>query len=95
MLSEMSVNDLATVGHALGFGETIDNYRFVVWNANATDKNGYGFTNNRVFAQNPSYTFSSPNMFLLQVAIKLLYNQVKIMELLMMLSHPNYHDMLR
>jgi hypothetical protein len=56
MLSEMSVNDLATVGYTLGFGENIDNHRSVSWNANATDKNGNGFTNNRVFAQNPSVT---------------------------------------
>ena len=56
MLSEMSVNDLATVGHTLGFGETIDNYRSVVWNSNATTANGNGFTNNRVFAQNGSVT---------------------------------------
>jgi hypothetical protein len=56
MLSEMLFNNLATVG------ETIDNYCSVVWNANATNKNGNGFTNNRVFAQNASYTFSSPNV---------------------------------
>ena len=56
MLSEMSVNDLATEGHSLGFGETTDNYRSVVWNANATDKNGNGLTNNRIFAQTPSVT---------------------------------------
>ena len=55
MLSEMSVNDLATVGHSLGFGETIDNHRSVVWNSNAT-ANGNGLTNNRIFAQTPSVT---------------------------------------
>ena len=56
MLSEMSVNDLATVGYTLGFGETIDNHRSVAWNGNATDKNGNGFTNNRIFSQTPSIT---------------------------------------
>ena len=56
MLSEMSVNDLATVGHSLGFGETIDNHRSIVWNANATNANGNGLTNNRIFAQTPSIT---------------------------------------
>ena len=56
MLSEMSVNDLATVGHTLGFGETIDNYRSIVWNSNATNANGNGLTNNRIFAQTPSLT---------------------------------------
>ena len=52
MLSEMSVNDLQTIGHTLGFGETIDNTRSTVWNGNVTDKNGNGFTNNRPFAAN-------------------------------------------
>ena len=56
MLSEMSVNDLATVGHSLGFGETIDNYRSIVWNANSTTANGNGLTNNRIFSQTPSVT---------------------------------------
>ena len=56
MLSEMSVNDLATVGHSLGFGETIDNYRSVVWNGTTTTANGIGLTNNRIFAQTPSVT---------------------------------------
>ena len=48
----MSVNDLQTIGHTLGFGETIDNPRSTVWNGNQTDKNGNGFTNNRPFAAN-------------------------------------------
>jgi hypothetical protein len=56
MLSEMSVNDLATVGHSLGFGETIDNYRSVVWNGTTATANGIGLTNNRIFAQTPSVT---------------------------------------
>jgi hypothetical protein len=54
MLSEMPENDLATVGHTLGFGETIDTHHSVAWNASASDTNGSGFTNHRVFAQNPS-----------------------------------------
>jgi hypothetical protein len=45
----MSVIDLATVGFTLGFGENVDNHRSVA-------KNGNGFTNNRVFAQNSSIT---------------------------------------
>ena len=56
MLSEMSLNDVSTVGHSFGFGETIDNYRSVVWNANSTTANGNGLTNNRIFAQVPSVT---------------------------------------
>jgi hypothetical protein len=59
MLSEMSVNDLATVGYTLGFGESIDNHRSVSWNGNATTKNGNGFTNNRIFAQTGSVGITS------------------------------------
>ena len=67
MMSEMSVNDLATLGPTYGFGEVIDNPRSAVWNGNAVDKSGNGFTNNRIFAENGSVTgavsavaFSSP-----------------------------------
>ena len=49
MLSEMSVNDLATIGHTLGFSETLDNPRSVVWNAGSTTASGNGLTNNRPF----------------------------------------------
>ena len=49
MLSEMALNDLATVGYTLGFGETLDNPRSVVWNAGATTASGNGLTNNRPF----------------------------------------------
>ena len=49
MLSEMAINDLATVGYTLGFGETLDNPRSVVWNAGATTASGNGLTNNRPF----------------------------------------------
>ena len=49
MISEMSTNDLDTIGYTLGFGEKLDNPRSVVWNANATDQNGNGFTNNKIF----------------------------------------------
>lgn len=62
MLSEMSVNDLQTMGHTLGFGETIDNPRSVVWNGNGTTASGNGLTNNRPFAGNGSrnpYTLST------------------------------------
>jgi hypothetical protein len=54
MLSEISVNDLATVWYTLGFGDNIDDHRSVSWNANATTKNGNGFTNNRIFSQTGS-----------------------------------------
>ena len=62
MLSEMSVNDLQTMGHTLGFSESIDNPRSVIWNAAATDKSGNGLTNNRPFAANGArnpYTLST------------------------------------
>ena len=48
----MSYNDLVTVGPTLGFGESIDNPRSVVWNGNSTTANGNGFTNNKVFSPN-------------------------------------------
>ena len=54
MLSEMSVNDLATIGYTLGFGETLDNPRSVIWNANSTTTNGNGLTNNKPFLPNAS-----------------------------------------
>ena len=54
MMSEMSVNDLATIGSTLGFGDNIDNPRSAVWNGNAATANGNGFANNRVFAENGS-----------------------------------------
>ena len=51
MMSEMSVNDLATIGSTYGFGDVVDNPRSVVWNGIATDKSGNGLTNNRIFAE--------------------------------------------
>ena len=57
-MSEMSYNDLITYGATLGFGEnTLDNYRSVVWNGNATTASGNGFTNNRPLQ--PTANFSS------------------------------------
>jgi hypothetical protein len=52
-LSEMSVNDLATLGHSIGFSPTLDNpkaarYQPVITTVNGSSGNGY--TNNRVFA---------------------------------------------
>ena len=51
MMSEMSVNDLATIGSTYGFGDVVDNPRSVVWNGIATDKSGNGLTNNRILAE--------------------------------------------
>ena len=54
MLSEMSVNDLMTVGPTLGFGESIDNFRSVSYNSNSTTASGNGFTNNKIFGTTPT-----------------------------------------
>ena len=57
MLSEMSVNDLATIGYTQGFGESVDNYRSAVFNnaaAATASCSGNGFTNNKVVAPNGS-----------------------------------------
>ena len=56
MLSEMSLNDLATVGNTLGFGDNIDNFRSAIYNGNSVAVNGNGFTNNKVFVPNTSVT---------------------------------------
>jgi len=45
MLSEMSVNDLATIGYTLDLGDTLDNPRSAVW-CGSTAAQGVGFTNN-------------------------------------------------
>ena len=50
LLSEMSVNDLKTMGHSLGFSDTLDNYRSMVWyDASGNGSSGNGLTNNRPF----------------------------------------------
>jgi hypothetical protein len=53
LISEMSVNDLATLGHSIGFSPTLDNpkaarYQSAITAVNGSSGNGY--TNNRVFA---------------------------------------------
>ena len=51
LLSEMSVNDLATIGHSLGFSPTLDNTKSMKYNAaTANTLSGNGLTNNRPFA---------------------------------------------
>ena len=51
----VGINDLATTGYTLGFGETLDNPRSVVWNAGATTASGNGLTNNRPFLPTASF----------------------------------------
>jgi hypothetical protein len=48
MMSEMSVNDLKQMGYTLGFGDEIDNFRSIKWNAASAVLNGNGLTNNRI-----------------------------------------------
>jgi hypothetical protein len=49
----MSVNDLKTMGHSLGFSDTLDNYRSMVWyDASGNGSSGNGLTNNRPFISN-------------------------------------------
>ena len=51
LLSEMSVNDLCTIGHSLGFSPTLDNTKSMKYNAaTANTLSGNGLTNNRPFA---------------------------------------------
>jgi hypothetical protein len=62
MLSEMSVNDLATIGYTLGFGDSVDNPRSAVWNGNSAAANGQGFTNNKIAgARYPTTIQLKPN----------------------------------
>jgi len=62
MLSEMSVNDLATIGNTLGFGDCLDNPRSARWCGN-TAAQGIGFTNNDVIG----YTYTSASALQTQV----------------------------
>ena len=55
LISEMSVNDLATLGHSIGFSPTLDNPKSArnqpaFGSTNGASGNGY--SNNRVFAAN-------------------------------------------
>jgi hypothetical protein len=49
----MSVNDLKTMGHSLGFSDALDNYRSMVWyDASGNNSSGNGLTNNRPYIAN-------------------------------------------
>jgi hypothetical protein len=53
LISEMSVNDLATLGHSLGFSPTLDNTKSAKYQstyASTAGGSGNGYTNNRVFS---------------------------------------------
>lgn len=51
MLSEMSINDLRQLGPTLGFSESLDNHRSMVYSAagGAASRSGVGITNNRPY----------------------------------------------
>ena len=54
LLSEMSVNDLATIGHSYGFSPTLDNTKSMKYNKNyapvtGVASSGNGLTNNRPY----------------------------------------------
>jgi hypothetical protein len=55
LISEMSVNDLATLGHSLGFSPTLDNtksakYQAAYGTTTVNGSSGNGYSNNRVFS---------------------------------------------
>ena len=53
LISEMSVNDLASLGHSLGFSPTLDNTKSAKYQsayASTAAGSGNGYTNNRVFS---------------------------------------------
>jgi hypothetical protein len=53
LISEMSVNDLATLGHSLGFSPTLDNTKSAKYQptyASTAGASGNGYSNNRVFS---------------------------------------------
>jgi hypothetical protein len=53
LISEMSINDLATLGHSIGFSPTLDNPNSAKYQPSitaVTGSSGNGYTNNRVFA---------------------------------------------
>jgi hypothetical protein len=59
MLSEMSINDIKTIGYSIGMTEP-DNWKSKIYNgstsASVTTKSGNGMTNNRPFHSQASYT---------------------------------------
>ncbi len=53
LISEMSDNDLRTLGHSIGFAPTLDNTKSVKYQsafASTAGGSGNGYSNNRVFA---------------------------------------------
>ncbi len=62
MISEMSENDLKTLGHSVGFSPVLDNPRTDRYNPTQTGANGHsgnGFCNNRPFAGASEYQIAA------------------------------------
>ncbi len=63
LLSEMSINDLATIGHSIGFSPTLNNTKSMKYNdvyGATVGSSGNGFTNNLAFGTSDNQTeFSS------------------------------------
>lgn len=49
LLSELSVNDLRTMGTSIGFSDCLDSVGSAIWNGVAVNANGNGFCNNTAF----------------------------------------------
>ena len=64
LLSELSQNDLKSIGSVIGFSDVLDTPNSVIWNSDAVTAanftNGNGLTNNKVFGSN-TQTASNPN----------------------------------
>ena len=62
MISEMSENDLKTLGHSVGFSPVLDNPRAARYNptqAGAAGHSGNGFCNNRPFTSASEYQIAA------------------------------------
>ena len=62
MISEMSENDLKTLGHSIGFSPVLDNPRAARYNptqAGASGHSGNGLCNNRPFSSASEYQTAS------------------------------------
>jgi hypothetical protein len=64
LLSEMSVNDLVTIGPSLGFADTLDTTKSMKWNGAATATtgtvfNGNGWTNNKIYGNASEHQHST------------------------------------
>ena len=91
LLSEMSVNDLKPIGHSLGFSDTLDNYRSMIWyDASGNGSSGNGLTNNRPYIA----TAGTGGGFDQQIAVQankimavlmVLYN-IKLLEVLILVQ---------